>query len=54
MRAEYPNGEQQSSVTEMSRPFAKVSDKVMGTSTHPHSELKNVQKSYHYLNGKNA
>jgi|JI9StandDraft_1071089.scaffolds.fasta_scaffold1217510_1 hypothetical protein len=54
MRAEYPNGEQQSSVAEMSRPFAKYSDDVKGTSIHPHSEMKNVQKSYHYLNNKNA
>lgn len=54
MRAEYPHGEQQSSVAEMSRPFDKVSSGITSTSIHPHSELKNVQKSYHYLNNKNA
>lgn len=38
----------------MSRPFDKNTESVKGTSIHPHSELKNVQKSYHYLNNKNV
>ena len=54
MKAEYPHGEQQSSTHEMGRPFDKSGDCVHGTSTHPHSEIKNAQKNYHYLNEKNA
>ena len=54
MRAEYPHGEQQSSVAEMRRPFDKSSTNVKGTNIHPHSELKNIQKSYHYVHDKNA
>lgn len=54
MKAEYPHGEQQSMVAEMRRPFDKNSSNTKGTNVHPHSELKCVQKSYHYLNDKNA
>ena len=54
MKSEYPHGEQQSSTVEMKRPFDKSSNNVKGTNIHPHSELKNVQKSYHYVNDKNA
>lgn len=38
----------------MIRPFDKGSDQVKGTTIHPHSEIKNTQKNYHYLNDKNA
>lgn len=38
----------------MARPLDKINNGINSTSTHPHSELKNVQKSYHYLNNKNA
>ena len=38
----------------MRRPFDKSSSNVKGTNIHPHSELKNIQKSYHYVNDKNA
>jgi hypothetical protein len=54
MKAEYPYGEQESSVAAMSRPFDKTSNSIKGTNIHPHSELKNLQKNYHYLDSKNA
>ena len=38
----------------MRRPFDKSSNNVKGTNVHPHSELKNIQKNYHYINDKNA
>lgn len=38
----------------MTRPFDKNSDQVKCTSIHPHSELKNAQKSYHYINDRNV
>lgn len=50
MKSEYPHFEQQSSLQEMKKPFDKNSAKVNGTSIHPHSEVKPVQKHYHMLN----
>jgi hypothetical protein len=54
MKAEYPHGEQQSSTHQMNRPFDKQSDPVHSTSIHPHSEIKNTQRNYHYVNERNA
>jgi hypothetical protein len=38
----------------MSRPLDKSSSNIHSTIVHPHSESKNYQKSYHYLDNKNA
>ncbi|MCB0369510.1 MAG: hypothetical protein KDD45_08685 [Bdellovibrionales bacterium] len=53
MKAEYPNNEQQSSYQEMKKPYDKNSGSVTGTSIHPHSVVKPIQKLYH-LDGSEA
>ena len=50
MKAEYPHYEQQSAMREMRKPFDKNSASITGTSIHPHSENKPVQKQY-LMNG---
>ena len=38
----------------MRRPVDKNSTSIKGTNIHPNSELKGIQKSYHYVNNRNA
>jgi hypothetical protein len=45
-KAEYPHSEQQTSYQEMRKPFDKQSATVAGTSIHPHSQIKPVQRQY--------